>query len=249
MKAMSRRKFLEMLGAMGVVTILPSGTGAQTAGLGTLKEGYAFFTTPESAFVEAAVSRLIPKDELGPGALEAGVSYFIDQQLAGTFGTGAKTYRQGPWGESIPEQGYQLPLSPQEVYRLGITLTNQYCKKKYGKTFDGLSMQEQDEVLKGLDSGTVSLGELPAKTFFGMLYDNTMEGFFADPIYGGNRDKVGWKLVGFPGVAASYAGLIEEYNKPYDVEPVGIADVLQGQASLDDHGHVVHKPRKIEERS
>ncbi len=249
MNDMSRRKFLEMLGAMGIVSMLPSEAGAQTKGLGTLREGYAFFTAPESAFVEAAVSRLIPKDELGPGALEAGVSYFIDQQLAGTFGTGAKTYRQGPWGESIPEQGYQLPLTPQEVYRLGIALTNTYCTKKYGKTFDGLSGQEQEEVLKGLDSGTVLLGELPAKTFFGMLYDNTMEGFFADPIYGGNRDKVGWKLVGFPGVAASYAGLIEQYNKPYEVEPVGIADVLQGHASLDDHGHVVHKPKKTAERS
>lgn len=249
MDAMSRRKFLEMLAATGVITILPSGISAQTKGLGTLKEGYAFFTPPEAAFVEAAVSRLIPKDELGPGALEAGVSYFIDQQLAGVFGTGAKTYRQGPWGESIPEQGYQLPLSPQELYRLGIALANQHCTKKYGKTFDVLSIEEQEEVLKGLDSGTVSLGEVPAKTFFGMLYDNTMEGFFADPIYGGNRDKVGWKLVGFPGVAASYAGLIEQYNKSYDVEPVGIADVLQGNASLDDHGHVLHRPKKVMKRS
>lgn len=249
MDAVSRRKFLEMLGVMGIVTILPPGTGAQTKGLGTLKEGYAFFTPPESAFVEAAVSRLIPKDELGPGALEAGVSYFIDQQLSGVFGTGAKTYRQGPWGESIPEQGYQLPLSPQELYRLGIALTNQHCTKKYGKTFDALAPQEQDDVLKGLDSGNVSLGEVPPKIFFGMLYDNTMEGFFADPIYGGNRDKVGWKLVGFPGVAASYAGLIEQYNKPYEVEPVGIADVLQGNAGLDEHGHVVHEAKKSARRS
>jgi gluconate 2-dehydrogenase gamma chain len=122
--------------------------------------------------------------------------------------------------------------------------------RKYdGNTFDALTADQQDEVLKGLDSGTISLGELPAKTFFGMLYDNTMEGFFADPIYGGNRDKVGWKLVGFPGVAASYASLIEQYNKPYEVEPVGIADVLQGSASLDDHGHVVHRPRRTTERS
>lgn len=239
---MNRRKFLELLGAMGVITALPSRIGAQSKGLGTLKEGYAFLSKPEAAFVEAAVARLIPKDELGGGALEAGVSYFIDQQLSGAFGTGAKVYRQGPWGESIPEQGYQLPLTPQQVYRLGISEVSNYCVTKYGVRFEGLTEKQQDETLKGIEDGSIELGDLPGKVFFGMLYQNTIEGFFSDPIYGGNRDKIGWKLVGFPGVSAAYLNMIENYNKPYEVEPVGIADVLQGRVEVDEHGHPIHKP-------
>jgi len=71
--------------------------GAQTA---TLLQAYSYFTQPEATFVEAAVSRLIPADDLGPGAKEAGVAYFIDQQLDGAWGAHARTYRLGPWTEN-----------------------------------------------------------------------------------------------------------------------------------------------------
>src|SRR5262249_14465718 len=40
--------------------------------------GYLFFTTGEAAMVDAIVDRLIPTDELGPGARDAGVTTFID---------------------------------------------------------------------------------------------------------------------------------------------------------------------------
>lgn len=246
MDELSRRKFLGLLGAMGIITAVPVRVDAQTkVALGTLKEGYSYLTRPEAAFVEAAVARIIPKDELGPGALEAGVPYFIDQQLSGAYGTGAKFYRQGPWKEGAPEQGYQLPLSPQEIYRTGIMLTDKYCASRHGKIFSSLTPKDQDDVLKGLESGEISLPNFPGKTFFGVLHQNTVEGFFADPIYGGNRNKAGWELVGFPGVSAAYVGMIESYrNKPYNVEPVGIADVLQGTVGLDKHGHPIHKPKK-----
>ena len=63
------------------------------------------------------------------------------------------------------------------------------------------------------------------KAFFELFYSLTIEGFFADPAYGGNRNKIGWKLVGFPGVRAEYAGLIGQYeNKVYMVDPASIAD-------------------------
>jgi gluconate 2-dehydrogenase gamma chain len=73
-----------------------------------------------------------------------------------------------------------------------------------------------------------------------LLWQNTREGFFADPSYGGNRDKVGWKLVGFPGVGGAYIDHIERYGVPYRVEPVSIADLKAGHARLDDHGHPSH---------
>jgi gluconate 2-dehydrogenase gamma chain len=75
-----------------------------------------------------------------------------------------------------------------------------------------------------------------------MLHQNTIEGFFADPIYGGNRDKVGWRLVGFPGVGAAYFRHFKNYNEPYLVEPVGIEDIVNRRAELDEHGHVAHVP-------
>jgi gluconate 2-dehydrogenase gamma chain len=67
-----------------------------------------------------------------------------------------------------------------------------------------------------------------------------MEGFFADPIYGGNRGKIGWKLVGFPGVAAAYSEFIDKHNVPYKAEPVSIADLQQHVVAVDEHGHPQH---------
>jgi gluconate 2-dehydrogenase gamma chain len=183
---------------------------------------------------------LIPADELGPGAREAGVACFIDRELAGAFGAGARTYRQGPWAEGTPEQGFQLPLSPKQIYRASIAETDAHCRARYGKGFEDLDVPQREEVLKGLESGAIALASVPARLFFGMLWANTREGFLADPLYGGNRDKAGWKLVGFPGVAAAYADEIQKHNVPYRVVPVSIADIERGHAPVDAHGHAVH---------
>ena len=207
----------------------PGTATAANGPLGNEPEAYVFFVVPEQRFMEAAVERLIPADELGAGALQAGVAFYIDQQLVGAYGYAAKMYMQGPWGEGVPEQGYQLPLTPREVYRLGIAETNDHCKRAYGgQTFDQLTPDQQDATLTGLEKGTIDLPNVPAAVFFGMLYGNTVEGFFADPLYGGNRDMIGWKLVGFPGVAAYYRAALPTYiNKPYVVAPVSIAGAEQ----------------------
>src|SRR5205823_6999503 len=111
-----RRRFLKSAGALGAAAI-PAAAGAQHAGHGAAKgEKYMFLSAAEVAFLDAAVARLIPADTLGPGAKEAGVTYFIDQQLFGGWGGMAKMYRQGPHAEGTPQQGYQSPLTPQEVY-------------------------------------------------------------------------------------------------------------------------------------
>lgn len=202
------------------------------APLETIGEGYLFFTAPESAFVEAAVARLIPADGLGPGAKEAGVAYYIDQQLNGEFGAAARTYMQGPYGEGLPTQGYQLALTPRDIYRIGIGACDAAAQKQYGKTFVELGATEQDEFLGALEHGKVEFADFPASIFFEMLLQNTTEGFFADPIYGGNRDKIGWKLIGFPGVAAAYISTITQYNKPYTAEPVSLLDLQRNTAML-----------------
>ena len=208
---------------------------------------YNYLTQPEVRFLDAAVERLIPADDLGPGAKEAGVTCYIDQQLASVWGSHGRNYRGGPWPEGTPQQGFQSRLTPREIYRAAIRETNVYCLKQYGKAFEFLDPRERDEVLKGLEGGQIELTSLPAKLFFGLLIRNTMEGFFADPIYGGNRDKAGWKLIGFPGVPASnYNDLIDEHNVPYRVEPVSILDMQLGRVKLDSQGLPRHVRLKDE---
>lgn len=202
---------------------------------------YGYLTQPEVRFLDAAVARLIPADELGPGAKEAGVTYFIDQQLVSSWGTHGRNYRMGPWPEGTPEQGFQSRLTPQEIYRAAIRETNVHCLKQYQKAFEFLGPQQQDEMLRGLEDGKIELESLSSKLFFGLLLRNTVEGFFADPIYGGNRDKIGWKLIGFPGVAAAtYNDRLEKHNVPYRVEPVSILDIQQGRVKVDAQGYPKH---------
>ena len=211
---------------------------------------FGYLTQPEIRFLDAAVERLIPADELGPGAKEAGVTYFIDQQLASVWGSHGRNYRAGPWPEGTPQQGFQSRLTPREIYRAAIREVNVHCLKQFQKAFEFLAPPEQDEVLQGLESGTIELPSLSSKLFFALLLRNAMEGYFADPIYGGNRDKAGWRLIGFPGVPASnYNDLIDEHNVPYRVEPVSILDIQQGKVKLDSQGLPKHVKLKDEERN
>ncbi|HZE61671.1 MAG TPA: gluconate 2-dehydrogenase subunit 3 family protein [Burkholderiales bacterium] len=234
-----RRRFLKSVGALSAS--VPAAALGQQHSHGAAKgEKYMFLSAAEVAFLDAAVARLIPADELGPGAKEAGVAYFIDQQLFGGFGTMAKMYRQGPHAEGTPQQGYQSPLTPQEVYRAAIAEVDAGCVKQHGRPFAKLEAKQQDEVLRALDEGKFPLEAVPARFFFNLLLDNTIEGFFSDPIYGGNRDKIGWKLVGFPGVAAVYTQHIEKYGVPYDALPISIVDILEGKSVLDETGHPKH---------
>jgi|ERR1043166_8152723 gluconate 2-dehydrogenase gamma chain len=204
-------------------------------------QGYLYLMQPEVRFVDATVARLIPADELGPGAKEADVTTFIDRQLVSPWGTHGRNYRMGPWLEGKPEQGFQSRLTPQEIYRAGIREADLYCSKQYGKIFSFLTPEQQDEVLRGLEGGKIELDSVPARLFFGLLLRNTMEGFFADPMYGGNRDKIGWRLIGFPGVASStYSEHMEKHNVPYRVEPVSILDVVQNRARVDAQGYPKH---------
>lgn len=183
----------------------------------------SYLTADEAAFLDAAVSRLIPADDLGPGAKEAGVTFFIDQQMAGPFGRGESWYMEGPWHKGTEQQGYQSRLTPAQLYRVGIKDVDQHCQHAFNRRFAELAAADQDNVLKSLEKGEIELPNAAAKTFFDMLLQNTNEGFFADPIYGGNRDFIGWKLAGFPGPRYNYVEEIEQYGKPYTQPTVGLA--------------------------
>jgi gluconate 2-dehydrogenase gamma chain len=182
-------------------------------------------TPTEHAFMAAAADTMIPADELSPSGSDCGVAVFIDRQLAGAYGNGARLYRDGPFPKGKPELGYQLSLTPREFFRAGIQAANEWTHKTYGKDFDRLGPAEREAALKAMESGKAEFSGLSSSQFFDALLQITMEGFFADPIYGGNRDKAAWKMVGYPGLPATYREEIKTYfGKKYDKPPRSIAD-------------------------
>lgn len=201
---------------------------------------YVYLVEPEIRFLEAAVEQLIPTDELSPGARDAGVVVYIDRQLAGTWGVHGRQYRSGPWMEGTPQQGYQSRFTPQEVYRIAIREIDLHCKAAFGRPFAQLPSDGQLRVLEQLEKDAIALPSLSSKFFFDMLWRSTEEGYFADPIYGGNRDKVGWKLLGFPGLpSGDYRHLIGS-SEPYRAEPVSVLDVQTGRVRVDAEGFPKH---------
>lgn len=237
-----RRAFLGALAAFGAasksVHASQPGAHAEAKGPHTPDTGFRFLREPEIEFLNAALEQLIPSDALGPGAREAGVTRYIDGQLAGAWGAGADQYRQGPWGDSSPQLGHQSPLNPQQIYRLGMAAVDEWCAQHHDARFAALSASLQVQVLQSLQHGTLDCRAPPdPRFFFALLWRSTLEGFFSDPIYGGNADKAGWKLIGFPGVAAAYGEELRRHNVPYRVPPVSIADMQRHLVEVDEHGH------------
>lgn len=231
-----RRDFLrKTLTLIPVVTVASTGIGmnalAATESAPTAKAPKAppvsdyqpsFFTKEEWAFVQAVVSRLIPADDLGPGALEAGAAEFIDRQMNTPYATGALWFMQGPFVTDAPaELGYQLQLTPQQLYRLGIAATDAWCKKTHGKVLAAQDSATRDKILHKMESGEVIFDDFPVKAFFSLLVQNTREGFFCDPIHGGNKGMVGWTQIGFPGARADFMDWVER-NEQYPFPAVSI---------------------------
>jgi gluconate 2-dehydrogenase gamma chain len=185
--------------------------------------GYAYFTPAEAAFIEAAVGRLIPNDPVGPGGVEANVPFFLDRQLAGPFGRGDHYYLGGPWPRGTPEQGYQSRHNPAQLYRAAIAAIDRYVDANLGApTFATLAAAAQDNALKGLESGEIALdGGVDGKSFFAMLLQNTKEGYFSDPIYGGNKEMGAWKMIGFPGAHYDYKEWVSRHGEPVPYPTVG----------------------------
>jgi gluconate 2-dehydrogenase gamma chain len=194
---------------------------------------YLFLNREEAAFIESAVARLIPTDAKWPGALEAGVANYIDKQLAGAWGAGERLYRSGPWHPGTPSQGYQLPFTPAELFRTALAAINTELSSA-GTPFARMNSEQQDTYLRRLEAGGKDLGGLPSDVFFAHLWQSTLEGFFSDPVYGGNRDMTAWRMVGFPGAYASYYELVDQHGIKVDRAPTSLAE--------DVHGHVIMNP-------
>jgi gluconate 2-dehydrogenase gamma chain len=188
--------------------------------------GYVFFNEDESAVVEAMVNCLIPADEYGPAGVDLGVATFMDRQLDGGYGRGERMYLLGPFLEGTPEQGYQLQLPPAELVRTGLADLADHLQSTRKTTFDALPPADQVAVLTDLQHGRIELARVPTGAVFGVLFQLAMDGFFCDPIYGGNRDKASWKMLGYPGVGDMYADKIgPNRNKLYRADAKSIQDL------------------------
>ncbi|KAF1030982.1 MAG: Gluconate 2-dehydrogenase subunit 3 [Pseudomonas sp.] len=231
-----RRDFLrKSLTLIPVVTVASTGLGgsvlmapepaqaspAKASGAQTPYEP-SYFTGEEWAFINAAVAHLIPADAMGPGALEAGVPEYIDRQMNTPYAAGALWFMQGPFkADAPPEMGWQSKLVPKDIYRLGIAATDAWCKAMNGKVFAEQDSATREKLLHQLEVGDAQFDAVPAKIFFSLLLQNTKEGFFCDPIHGGNKGMVGWTLIGFPGARADFMDWVER-NEQYPFPPVSI---------------------------
>jgi gluconate 2-dehydrogenase gamma chain len=142
--------------------------------------------------------------------------------MATPWATGALWYMQGPFSADAPATlGYQSQLNPQQIYRLGIAAADAFARKTQGKSFAQLAPDDQDTALHAMESGQAEFETVPAKLFFSMLLQSAREGFFADPVHGGNRGLVGWKLIGFPGARADFMDWVNRDVK-YPLPPVAL---------------------------
>ena len=228
-----RRSFLKGAGAAGalvataVTGALPQPAEAQTASPAAAPQAEPLLTltATEADFLSAAYDTIVPADQLSPSGTDCGLVTYIDRQLAGAWGNGARMYRNGPFLPGKPEYGYQLPLTPREFFAAGIKAANAWSAKTYGKEFDRLAPQERTAALTAMEQGKAEFAGFDSKQFFEAVLQSAMEGFFADPMYGGNRNKVSWKMVGYPGLPATWASKAEALRgKKVNIEPQSIAD-------------------------
>lgn len=202
---------------------LPWKPGAVDPPASVTKEGWRHFTPQEGALVEAFVDRLIPPDSLSPGGRESGCAVFIDRQLAGPYGRFEGYYMSGPFQEGTKQQGPQSPVTPAQHYRKGLSAFDAECRSKFsGKSFVQMSDDEKDQAIKGLEDGTLKLDGVDSKEFFKLILKDTQNGFLADPIYGGNRNMVSWRMIGFPGTHYDYREWIDRHNQRVTLPTVAI---------------------------
>ena len=210
--AISRRDLLKAAGAAGAAALAPTGLGAADmnvpiapvtlpslasvpAPVGPLMN----LTAAETEILAAMVDRLIPNDELGPGALDAGALRFIDRTLS------------------------EAEAESVEAYRAGIAALDRYSRYSRGAAFTELSARDQDSVLIDVQTGSATgagtgfVGSSAA--FFNMVKDHTWQGMFGDPQYGGNLDFVGWDLIRYPGVRLRVTEEEQRMLEAEDLEP------------------------------
>lgn len=208
---MRRRHFLslsaESVGGLLIYSLQRTPLRAQSQS-GTIRVPLKFFTEKQALLLAAAAARIFPSDDTGPGANEAGVVLYIDRQLASAYGRDRFRYTAEPFLDGPPELGHQGPLTPRQIYSEGLAQL---------EGIDTLSPEDADAKLRSIER----------TPFFSLLRQHTIEGMFCDPMHGGNIDKIGWQLIGFPGPRMSYFSEVDSYyGKPFRPKPESLSEIL-----------------------
>jgi gluconate 2-dehydrogenase gamma chain len=184
----------------------------------------AFLNAEEWAFIVAACDRLIPRDEHGPGAVELGVAEFIDRHMQTPYASGDIWYMLGPFIEASAEFGYQGRLAVRDILRVGLGAIDAHCRSHFdGKSFAALEHARQEALLKSAESGHLQLEGISSQLFFAELLAEVRNGYFSDPVHGGNKGMGSWKMIGYPGMRADYTDWVEIRDRPYPLPPVDLA--------------------------
>jgi gluconate 2-dehydrogenase gamma chain len=186
----SRRDMLRRGAALGAFAAVPAKVLAQAAQAAP----YVNLAPAEAATIEAIVSRLIPSDRNGPGALEAGAARYIDGALGGALAA-------------------QRP-----AYAAGLAALDAYARAQAGGAFASLAPERQDELLTDLEQNRATGFAPSSSAFFELVLGHTLEGTFGDPHYGGNRDYIGWELIGYPGLRLAVTAEQQRMNAA--LEPI-----------------------------
>jgi len=207
---------LKSAGLAGAAAVLPAGLAAkasETAALPVLDVRASLesrsvetpararqtLSVAEFEILTAMVARIIPADELGPGAREAGAQFYIDRELGG----------------ALSEQ--------KEAYQIGLAALDRYSRYSRGRPFVELSETDQDSVLIDCQGGSATATGAgfagSSGQFFNMVRSHTLQGTFSDPYYGGNRDFVGWDLLRYPGVRTGVSATDQARMEAQELPP------------------------------
>ena len=225
----SRRQLFKSLSLVPVAAVALAACARETdkpADPSPAQGGYkpAFFNPAEWTFIVAACDRLIPADNIGPSASQAGVPEFIDRHMQTPYASGDIWYMQGPFIEAAPQFGYQGRLPVRDILRVGLKAIDLHCAQQFsGKSFAQLEHAEQEALLKSAEAGKLGLENISAREFFTQLLNETRMGYFCDPKHGGNKNMSAWKMIGYPGMRADYTNWVEVRDRPYPLPPVDLA--------------------------
>ncbi len=187
----------------------------------------SFFTRfTDFVVLEQATERIYPENDNGPGAIGLDVPYFIDKQLAGDYGSNRKDYMDAPFTEVPNVDTYQTLMNRGEVFIAGLRKIDSESEDRHGDIFEKIDGEQQDAILQDFEDDKIELEGVSSRTFFNLLLQMTIEGAYADPLYGGNKDMQGWKMKEHPGLRASFIDLVdsEEFQK---LDPVSLVDYQQ----------------------
>jgi len=197
----SRRELFARMGiAIGVAVGLPLSMPFRARAQAAASEAFMSLTAEEAEILRAIISRIIPADDNGPGALEARADRFIDRALAGAL------------------------KAERDRYRTGLAALNSHARTVKGSAFAKLSAADQDAVMNEVQQGRATGFSGSSTEFFNLVRTNTIQGTFADPFYGGNANFIGWDLIGYPGTRIAVTANLQQIDKKAEPSRKGAYD-------------------------